>query len=107
MQQRFLEQVLGTHHYRGDDTVVVTRERALDVFRYLRDDHAMAFNVLMDLSCVDYLTFGKRLQSAPTLATPSPLPYFMRPKPSAEQWERQGGTEHRFEVVYHLYSLAH
>jgi len=107
VQQRFPERVLGTHRYRGDETVVIKREGVLEVLRYLRDDPAMAFNFLMDLSCVDYLTFGKRLQSAPTLATPSPLPYFMRPKPSAEQWERHGGAERRFEVVYHLYSLAH
>jgi hypothetical protein len=67
----------------------------------------MAFNVLMDLTCVDYLTFEQSLQSAPTLRTPTPLPYFMTPKPSTETWNRQVGEANRFEVVYHFYSLAH
>ncbi|MBI3324518.1 MAG: NADH-quinone oxidoreductase subunit C [Candidatus Omnitrophica bacterium] len=104
--QRFPERIIAGHAYRGDETIVVRREGLLSVCRALRDDLALAFNFLMDLSCVDYQTFGVRSHSAPTLRTPSPLPYFMRPMPSAETWQRQVGQEHRFEVVYHFYSLA-
>ena len=117
VQQRFPQWVLATHAYRGQDTVIVNRDGLLDGCRWLRDEPATAFDVLMDLSCVDYLTFGKRLESAPRLSTPSPLPYFMQPKPSSEKWERlpaqnatgsvrPGGSDYRFEVVYHFYSLA-
>ena len=105
VKAQFPQWVVATHSYRGQDTVVVKRDGLSEVCRWLRDDPAAAFDVLMDLSCVDYLTFGKRLESAPRLSTPSPLPYFMGPKPSSEQWERLG-PESRFEVVYHFYSLS-
>ena len=117
VKAQFPQWVLGTHQYRGDETLLIKREGLLEVCRFLRDDSRVAFNFLMDLTCVDYLTFGKRLESMPTTATPSPLPYFMKPKPVTEPWERlpaqnlgrQAGTGAagaRLEVVYHLYSHA-
>jgi len=107
LQERFPNGVIATHAYRGDQTVLLKREGLLDVCRFLRDEPAMTFNVLMDLSCVDYMTFGTSQASAPTLRTPSPLPYFMRPKRVSETWTRQVDDTFRFDVVYHFYSLAH
>ncbi len=108
IQKRFPEHVLATHHYRGQETVLIKREGLLDIARVLKDDSAMGFDFLMDLTCLDYLKFGRSLGSAPTLATPSPLPYFMKPKPVAETWDRGVSNDaHRFEVVYHFYSSAH
>ena len=105
VQQRFPQHVIGVRAYRGQETVLLKREGLLDVARFLRDDPATGFDFLMDLTCVDYLKFGRSLSSAPTLATPSPLPYFMTPKPQTERWERGASNdEHRFDVVYHLYS---
>ena len=105
LQARFPQHVLGTHAYRGQETVVLKREGWLEVARFLRDDPAMAFDFLMDLACVDYVKFGRSQSSAPTLTTPSPLPYCMTPKPQAERWERLvSDDEFRFEVVCHLYS---
>ena len=102
---QFARHVIGRHAYRGQETVVLRREGLLEVARFLRDDPAMAFDFLMDLTCVDYLKFGHSQSSSPTLATPSPLPYFMTPKPQAERWERVvSDDEFRFEVVYHVYS---
>jgi NADH-quinone oxidoreductase subunit C len=98
---------LFSHQYRGQETVVVSREAWPDLARWLKDDPAMAFDILMDLSCVDYLRFGKSKSSAPTLSTPSPLPYFMKPKPLAETWQRGVTDEaYRFDVVYHFYSTS-
>ncbi len=104
---QFPQWVLGAHAYRGDQTVTITREGARPVCQWLRDEPAAAFNFLMDLTCVDYLAFGRSLASAPTMASPSPLPYFMTPKPIRETWQRQAEAGYRFEVVYHFYSLAH
>jgi len=106
VQQQFSQWVIGTHQYRGDQTVVLKREGLLAVCQVLRGDVALVFDVLMDLSCVDYLTFGQAPASSPTLRTPSPLPYFMTPTPTTETWQRQAAQECRFEVVYHLYSLS-
>ena len=108
IQGRFAPHLFGAHHYRGQETLVLKRDGLLDVARFLRDDPAMCFDFLMDLSAVDYLKFGTALSSAPALATPSPLPYYMTPKPDAEPWERLvSNNEFRFEVVYHFYSSVH
>ena len=104
LTQRFPGHVLGAHAYRGDQTIVIAREGLLEIARFLRDDLSTAFDFLIDLSCVDYLKFGTSKGSAPRLTTPSPLPYFMTPKPVTETWQRQVGEERRFEVVYHFYS---
>ena len=64
-------QVLDAHAHRGDATVLVPVDSARECLQRLRDDAGLAFNLLIDLTAVDYL-----------------------------------GREPRFEVVYHLASLA-
>ncbi len=119
IRSRFPEFVIGTHAYRGQETVVLKREGVVPVARFLRDDAAMAFDYLLDLTGVDYMKFGQAQASRPTRATPSPLPYYMEPKPTTERWERLPGApeaaqagrvcseEYRFDVVYHFYSTRH
>src|SRR5262245_65436793 len=63
--------VVATHARLGDATASVDRARLTEVMRFLRDDPELAFDMLSDLTCVDYL-----------------------------------GEEPRFELVYHLYSVA-
>ena len=106
VKDRFPQWVLATHRYRGDDTIILKREGVLEVCRFMRDDPSMAFSFLMDLGGVDYVSFGASQASQPTMMTPSPLPYFMKPKPIRETWSRQVSETYRFEVVYHFYSLA-
>jgi len=77
LQRRFGDAIVETHEHRGDLTVVVARDALLAVLAHCRDDAALAFDVLMDLTAVDYLKFPGR-EDGP-----------------------------RFEVVYHLYSIAH
>jgi len=69
--------VLETHAYRGDHTAVVSREAIVDALTFCRDDAELRFDVLMDLTAVDYLKFPGR-EDGP-----------------------------RFDVVYHLYSMTH
>lgn len=108
LQERFPQHVIGAHRYLGQQTVLIKHEGLVETARFLRDDPAMGFDLLMDLTCVDYLKFGRSLRSAPTTRTPSPLPYSMEPKAVPERWERLvSNEEHRFELVYHLYSTAH
>ena len=71
--EKFQSSVIKTHSLFGDDTAIVRKEIIRDVLNFLKSDPQTDFNVLMDLTAVDYL--------------------WMREKP-------------RFEVVYHLYSLA-
>ena len=74
---RFGAAVGETHAHRGDHTAVVARDALPGVLAWCRDEPALAFDMLMDLTAVDDLK----------------LP------------GREDGP--RFEVVYHLYSLAH
>jgi NADH-quinone oxidoreductase subunit C len=77
LRARFGGVVLETHDHRGDHTAVVERAALRDVLAFCRDAGALAFDVLMDLTAVDYAKFPGR-EDGP-----------------------------RFEVVYHLYSIAH
>jgi NADH-quinone oxidoreductase subunit C len=77
LQERFGAAVIETHDQHGDHTALVRRESLVEVLRHCRDLPALAFDMLTDLTAVDYLKFPGR-QDGP-----------------------------RFEVVYHLYSLAH
>ena len=77
LRERLGGAVLDTHDFRGDHTLVVSREAVLDALGFCRDDPALAFDLLTDVTAVDYLRFPGR-EDGP-----------------------------RFEVVYHLYSTAH
>ncbi|MBI4372208.1 MAG: NADH-quinone oxidoreductase subunit C [Candidatus Omnitrophica bacterium] len=73
LKEKFLDDVYETHEFRGDLIAVINKEIVRDVMKFLKADPALDFNILMDLTAVDYL----RLDRTP-----------------------------RFDVVYHLYSLA-
>ena len=55
LSERFPGSIVETHSYRGDDTAVVKREDILDICTFLRDDEALLYNFMMDLTAVDYL----------------------------------------------------
>jgi NADH-quinone oxidoreductase subunit C len=77
LRDRFSAAIVDTHEFRGDTTVVVDRTALVDVLRFCRDEPALAFDVLMDLTAADYLKYPGR-EDGP-----------------------------RFEVVYQLYSVGH
>jgi NADH-quinone oxidoreductase subunit C len=77
VRDRFGAAVVDFHEHRGDATVVVERSAVHDTLRFCRDDAALGFDVLMDLTAVDYSHYPGR-EDGP-----------------------------RFEVVYHLYSIPH
>jgi NADH-quinone oxidoreductase subunit C len=76
LRRRFGDAIVETDDHRGDLTAVVAREALTGVLAHCRDEAALAFDVLMDLTAVDYQKFPGR-EDGP-----------------------------RFEVVYHLYSIA-
>lgn len=47
--------IVSTHAQHGDETAVIKREHALEVMRFLRDDDLTRFELLADLTAVDYL----------------------------------------------------
>ena len=77
LRERFGDRIVETHDRLGDHTAIVTGAAIEDVLRHCRDDAALRFDLLADLTAVDYLRFPGR-EDGP-----------------------------RFDVVYHLYSTAH
>nr|BAL57979.1 NADH dehydrogenase I subunit C [uncultured prokaryote] len=58
LKEKFAEEILAEHCFRGDTTVVVRKERIKEILSFLKNDEQLRFNFLMDLTCVDYL--GKK-----------------------------------------------
>jgi NADH-quinone oxidoreductase subunit C len=77
LRGRLGARVLDTHEHHGDHTAVVTAEGIVDALRLCRDEPDLGFDMLMDLTAVDYLKYPGR-EDGP-----------------------------RFDVVYHLYSVTH
>ena len=77
LREHLGDRVLATHDYRGDHTALSAREGLASALAFCRDEPALGFDLLMDVSAVDYLRFPGR-EDGP-----------------------------RFELVYHLYSVAH
>jgi NADH-quinone oxidoreductase subunit C len=77
LRERFGDRILSTHDHRGDHTAIVARDAIVAVLGFCRDDEALRFDMLTDLTAVDYLKFPGR-EDGP-----------------------------RFDVVYHLYSVPH
>ena len=79
VQDKFSKDIVETHAFRGDETVVIRPSSLLALAKFLKETPELDFNYLMDLTAVDYLFFaGGRIQK-----------------------------EYRFEVVYHFYSIKH
>ncbi len=79
VQEQFSTEVIEAHAFRGDETLLIRPGALKAVAKFLKDMPELDFNFLMDLTAVDYLFYaGGRVQ-----------------------------REHRFEVVYHFFSLTH
>lgn len=62
VQSRCGQAIVRTDRYRGDATVVIHPERLLEVARVLRDDRELSFDLLLDVTCVDYLGQDPRFE---------------------------------------------
>ena len=76
----------------------------MEIAQALKEDPAFQMSFLMDLSAVDYLTFGRQPQAkgafvSSGIALKQPMNI-----PDEEPWPGQS-TPARFEVVYHFFSL--
>ena len=105
VRKHFPDAVSASHTYRGDETVVLRGEFLLEVARFLKEDPALQMNFLMDLTAVDYSTFGKSPPPAffaSSGVAVSPLEQI----PDEDPWPGPP-AEARFAVAFHFYSLKH
>ena len=103
--ERFPGAVTASHDYRGDDTLVLCREHLHEVAEFLKQDPAMQMNFLMDLTAVDYSTFGR----GPERAFFASSGVAVRPAPQIPDEDPWPGPPQgsRFAVVYHFFSTIH
>jgi NADH-quinone oxidoreductase subunit C len=113
---RCRDAVKASHLYRGDATVVVSRESLLEVARILKEEPTFQMNFLMDLTAVDYSAFGTKASPAffassgvavrPTTEIPDQDPWPGPPLAQSGASAAPGAPgAARFVVVYHFFSL--
>ena len=113
---RFPHAVMAAHSYRGDATVIIGPEFLVEVARTLKEDPAFQMSFLMDLTAVDFSTFGTKrspaffahsgvaVKPAPEIPDQDPWPGPPGSHPSAGAAPGTPGPA-RFVVVYHFFSL--
>lgn len=62
IQETFPGLVQSHHAQHGDETVVVGRDKWLELFNFLRDDGRCRFDMMIDLTAVDYLPRTPRFE---------------------------------------------
>jgi NADH-quinone oxidoreductase subunit C len=100
---RFPQAVMASHAYRGDATVIVSGKHLLAVAGTLKNNPLFQMSFLMDLSAVDFSTFGTKplpafFASSGVAVKPSPV------IPDRDPWPGPPAPA-RFAVVYHFFSL--
>jgi NADH-quinone oxidoreductase subunit C len=103
VKDRFPDGVKASHSYRGDATVILGRESLLEAARTLKEDPTFQMNFLMDLTAVDFSTFGTK--RSPAFFANSGVAVSPSPEiPDQDPWPGPPGRA-RFVVVYHFFSL--
>lgn len=62
LRERFGDAVRSIHAFRGDLTAEIDPARIVEICRFLRDDAALAFDFLVDVTAVDYLGTTPRFE---------------------------------------------
>ncbi|GAA4361424.1 NADH-quinone oxidoreductase subunit C [Kangiella marina] len=98
----FEDSLVACEKAHGEVTIEVSKDDLLEICRTLHNHDELAFEQLIDVTVVDYLTYGQD-EWATTEATGAG---FSRGRedyhPVKQTWQRE-----RFAVVYHLLSIAH
>lgn len=113
LTKRFPGSILETHSYRGDDTAVVKKEDIVPICMFLRDDEALRYNFMIDLTAVDYLGKEPRFEVVYHLYS---LPHNQRVRIKAKVSESDCGIDSIVSVwvcanwfereVYDMYGIT-
>jgi NADH-quinone oxidoreductase subunit C len=99
--------VLDHKTYRGDDRIHVDREKIVEVAKILRDDPELAFDMLVDLTAVDYYGQPDDFVLKQEVWDENRVVTRRMPMRRHELTLPPRGAEPRFAMVYHLRSLKH
>lgn len=62
IKDKFPNYVIGSHSFRGDDTIILHKEGLKTIMQFLKEDKRMQFNMLIDITAVDYLNEEPRFE---------------------------------------------
>lgn len=60
IKSKFGQAVLSEIHFRGESTLEIQKDKLIELLRFLKNDPKMGYEVLMDLTGVDYIQPIKR-----------------------------------------------
>ena len=102
VSERFPEAVSQSHSYRGDATLTLQGEALLEVAGHLKQDPQLDMDFLMDLTAVDYSTFGSG--SSPAFFASSGVQVRATKQiPDEDPWPGPPDST-RFVLVAHFFS---
>ena len=58
--RKFPDEIIDSHDYLGNETVIIKKEALLDVCKFIKDNRQLMMDMLVDLTCVDYPQEAKR-----------------------------------------------
>jgi NADH-quinone oxidoreductase subunit C len=97
VREKFPDAILSAHSHRGDEVVVLRRERIAEICRFLKEDAAADMKLLSQIAAVDLLTYQSEMTGGAALASNEVPAYDLEKPPSVEP---------RYYVAYNLYSVT-
>jgi len=97
VREKFPDAVISSAAEKGDDSIVVERERIADILSFLKSDPAAEMKLLSDMCAVDMLTFHSEMTGGDSLASTEVTEYALERKPKVEP---------RYRLLYNLYSVT-
>jgi NADH-quinone oxidoreductase subunit C len=105
MLERFTTRIQSAEVAFGELTLVVSRDKLIDIALILRDEPEFAFDFLSDICGVDYLHYGLSEWETESATTNGFERGVTRFQTGINKSEKTGSA--RFAAVYHLLSLKH
>jgi NADH-quinone oxidoreductase subunit C len=100
------ERILEYRTFRGDDRIHVAREHILEVGQLLRDDAELNFDLLLDITAIDYLGQPDEFETKREILDQERPVLRRQPASRHELVLPPRGPHPRFAVVYHLTSTT-
>lgn len=99
--------VIEHHREHGDDRIHLARENLLEAARVLRETPELGFDLLLDVTAVDYLGQPDGFALAPEISDANRSPTKRMGQSRHRLILPERGRLPRFAVVYHLFSTRH
>src|ERR1700694_2170502 len=80
LREKHPDAVVSSHSHKGDEVVVLKREKLVEVVRFLKDDPAADLKLLSQIAAVARLTFRTEATGGGSIASAEPPAYVVEKK---------------------------